>query len=58
LGVDCQKVPIGGGDTLDQPSAVHLFDAQGRLVESIGRGGPSERGLAQLKALLNRQRTA
>lgn len=49
-----QKVATdGGGYTLDHSSAIYLFDAQGRFVEPIGYGGPPERGLAQLKALLN-----
>ena len=48
-----QKVATdGGGYTLDHSSAIYLFDAQGRFVEPIGYGGPPERGLAQLKALL------
>jgi protein SCO1/2 len=48
-----QKVATdGGGYTLDQSSAIYLFDAQGRFVEPIGYGGPPERGLDQLKALL------
>lgn len=48
-----QKVATdGGGYTLDHSSAIYLFDAQGRFVEPIGYGGPPERGLAQLRALL------
>lgn len=48
-----QKVPMdGGGYTLDHSAAIYLFDAKGRFVEPIGYGGPPERGLAQLKALL------
>jgi protein SCO1/2 len=48
-----QKVATdGGGYTLDHSSAIYLFDAQGRFVEPIGYGGPPERGLDQLKALL------
>ena len=48
-----QKVATeGGGYTLDHSSAIYLFDPQGRFVEPIGYGGPPERGLAQLKALL------
>ena len=48
-----QKVATdGGGYTLDHSSAIYLFDAQGRFVEPIGYGGPPERGLGQLKALL------
>jgi protein SCO1/2 len=50
-----RKVPMdGGGYTLDHSSAIYLFDAQGRFVEPIGYGGPPERGLGQLKALLAR----
>jgi protein SCO1/2 len=48
-----QKVATdGGGYTLDHSSAIYLFDAKGRFVEPIGYGGPPERGLDQLKALL------
>ncbi len=48
-----RKVPIDGGEyTVDHSSAVYLFDAKGNFVEPIGYGGPPERGLAQLKALL------
>lgn len=48
-----QKVATdGGGYTLDHSSAIYLFDARGRFVEPIGYGGPPQRGLAQLKALL------
>jgi protein SCO1/2 len=48
-----QKVATdGGGYTLDHSSAIYLFDAWGRFVEPIGYGGPPERGLNQLKALL------
>jgi len=48
-----QKVATdGGGYTLDHSSAIYLFDAKGRFVEPIGYGGPPERGLAQLRALL------
>lgn len=50
-----RKVPVEGGEyTIDHSSAVYLFDAAGRFVEPIGYGGPPERGLAQLKALLER----
>jgi len=48
-----QKVATeGGGYTMDHSSAIYLFDAQGRFVEPIGYGGPPERGLDQLRALL------
>ncbi|NGM49140.1 SCO family protein [Caulobacter sp. 602-2] len=48
-----RKVAIEGGEyTVDHSSAVYLFDAKGAFVEPIGYGGPPERGLAQLKALL------
>ena len=48
-----QKVATeGGGYTLDHSSAIYLFDAKGRFVEPIGYGGPPERGLEQLRALL------
>lgn len=50
-----RKVAIEGGEyTVDHSSAVYLFDAKGAFVEPIGYGGPPERGLAQLKALLKR----
>lgn len=50
-----RKVPTEGGEyTVDHSSAIYLFDDKGAFVEPIGYGGPPERGLAQLRALIGR----